>query len=237
MKKTLILIIFCFVFLILFLPSTAQELSKDIIDIVSDNKDNFFPISAIKEQYANKTTVVRSNIGPETATETSTNGTRNILLYANPDGKSEYSLFDKVNAGNLKNFYYSIDVLKNEIYPDNGGGCYIGYINEFTVGSSADDPVRTISLILSDGIYLETKDVNTEFSERIKLSGMKNGKLNLLIIRMTGETLFYADGNYIGSYHDGLNGPFQLRYGTKAFSNGEIADCSFDNLIIRKVTR
>ena len=235
MKKFILLITICFIFLSFVIPTNAQELSKDVVKIVNENKDNFFPISAIKEQFTNVTTVLRGNVGPETATEISTNGKRNHLLYANPDGKTEYYLFDKVNAGNLKNFYFSLDVYKNEIYPKDGGGCYLGYINEFTVGSSADDPIRTISLILSDGIYYEIKNTDTEYYERIQLSTKKSNHYKLLIIRLTAETLFYADGQYLGSYHDNLNGPFQLRFGTTASSNGEIVDCSFDNLIVRKV--
>ena len=217
------------------LSSAAQELSDEMAKVVSDNLENFFPLSSISEAFATKATAVRGNIGPETATEVSTDGTRNILLYANPDGFNEYGFIEKVNAGNLKNFYYEVDVIPNDLYPGDGGGCYIGYINEFIAGVSVEEPVSETSLIVSDAIYLETRERDSEAGERTKLADFNGSQVKLRIIRLTGETLFYADGKLIGVFHDGQAGPFQLRFGAEAFTNGEVVDCSFDNLAVRKV--
>ena len=235
MKRLLFFVLCCLLIMSAALPSAAEGLNEEMVRVVNDNLDNFFPLSSISEGFAAKSQPVRGNIGPETATEFSTGGTRNILLYANPDGTSQYVLEEKVNAGNLRNFYYELDVIPNDIYPTGEGGCYIGYVNEFIPGISAEEPVSPTMLVVSDGIYLESGGVDSKPGTREKLADFSGGQTKLRIIRLTGETLFYADGELIGVFHDGQTGPFQLRFGSETFTNGEIADCSFDNLAVRKV--
>ncbi|MBQ6519409.1 MAG: hypothetical protein IJI14_11860 [Anaerolineaceae bacterium] len=236
--KRLIFVLLCSFLLALStaMISSAQELSEEMAKVVSDNLDNFFPISSISEAFETKSPAVRGNIGPETATETSTqNGTRNLLLYSNPDGETEYLLIEKLNAGNLKNFYYEMEINLNDLYPADGGGCFLGYINEFIPGISTEEEVETTSLVISDAIYMEKRIDGSVQGYRTKLADLNTNHIKVTIIRLTGETLFYADGKLIGVNHDGKIGPFQLRYGTLAFPNGEVTDCSFDNLAVRKV--
>lgn len=237
MKRLHFLLVCCVILaMISILPSSAQDLSEEMIRVISDNLDNFFPLASITEPFETKGAAVRGNIGPETATESGTaNGTRNLLLYANPDEVTEYGFIEKPNSGNLKNFYYSMDVTRNDLYPGDGGGCFIGYMNEFIPGISAEEPVESVYLIVSDAIYLEIRGAEETRGTRTKLADLTNDRVNLLIIRLTGETLFYADGEFIGNYSDGKKGPFQLRYGNEAFVTGEVVDCSFDNLTVRKV--
>ena len=235
MKKLLFLMTCCLLLISSILSCTAQELSEEMIKVVNDNIDNFFPLSSINETFGTKAQAVRGNIGTETATEASTDGRRNLLLYANPDGATEYAYIEKVNAGNLKNFYYEMDLIPNDLYPYDGGGCYMGYLNEFIAGVSQEEGVLETTLIVSDAIYLETYDANTQQRERTKLADFDGGSVKLRIVRLTGETLFYVDGKFIRTFHDGKVGPFQLRFGVTAFPNGEVVDCSFDNLAVRKV--
>ena len=91
MKRLLFLMICCFSLISSILSCAAQELSEEMIKVVNDNIENFFPLSSINETFGTKAQAIRGNIGPETATETSTDGTRNILLFANPDGFTKYS--------------------------------------------------------------------------------------------------------------------------------------------------
>ncbi len=236
MKRLLFILLCCLVLTISSISSLlAQDLSKELISVVNKNLDNIFPLTSINDAFGTKSVAVRGNVGPETATETSTDEQRNILLYSNPDGLSEYSYIEKINAGNLKNFYFEMEISPNDIYPEGAGGCYIGYINEFIHGVSVEEPVDAISLVVSDAIYLEIRANNSENGARTKLTDFRNNRIKLLIIRLTGETIFIADGKVIGTFHDDKAGPFQLRYGVETFGNGEIADCSFDNLIVRKV--
>ena len=237
MKRLLIVLLCCLILSIHSISSSsAQELSEEMARVVSDNLDNFFPISSINEAFGTKSPAVRGNIGPETATETSTqDGMRNILLYANPDGFTEYSLYEKINAGNLKNFYFEMDISPKDLYPGDGGGCYISYINELIPGVSAEEEVMNIFLVVSDAVYLEKRAADEVRGQRTKLADFKGGQVKAAIIRLTGETLFYADGELIGVLHDGKSGPFQLRYGVLSFPDGEVVDCSFDNLAVRKV--
>ncbi len=237
MKKLWFLLLCCMLFMICgILSVSAQELSEDVIRVVTENLDNFFILSAVNDSFETKIQPIRGNIGPETATEVSTNGTRNILLYVNPDGTTEYSFFEKLNTGNLKNFYFEMDVIPNDLYPAENSGCYIGYIANSASVLSVEEPLTTVSLLVSDAIYLETAEEGESVSSiRTKLTDFSEDSVKLLIVRLTGETLFYADGEFIGAYQDGKDGPFQLRYGVESFLNGETVDCSFDNMVVRKV--
>ena len=238
MKRLCIVLLCCFAVWLSSSPAAfADGISEEMAKVVSDNLDNFFPISSIGEGYGINAAAVRGNIGPETATEAGTaNGTRNLLLYTNPDGTTEYAYKEKLTAaGNLKNFYYAMDIMPNDLYPADGGGCMISYFNELIPGLCSDSEAEEVSLIVSDAVYLETRKADDAAGVRTKLADFAGGKVSLAIVRLTGETLFYADGSLIGSYHDGKYGPFQLYLGTKSFTDGEVVDCSFDNLTVRKV--
>ena len=238
MKRLCIMLVCCFALLLSSSPAVfSQGISEEMAKVVSDNLDNFFPISSISEGYGINAAAVRGNIGPETATEAGTaNGTRNLLLYTNPDGTTEYAYKEKLAAaGNLKNFYFAMDIIPNDLYPADGSGCMLSYFNELIPGLCSDSEAEEVAVVVSDAIYLDIRKADEARGERTKLADLDGKKVNLAIVRLTGETLFYADGTLIGSYHDGKYGPFQLYFGTKSFTNGEVTDCSFDNLTVRKV--
>ncbi len=237
-KKQLLFMVCCLFFLMSSIFSAnAQDLSEEAIRIVNENLDNFFPITMLEEKYDRKAPSLFGNLGPDTATETNTNDTRNLLLFANPDGVSAYGLTEKVNVRSSKNFYYSADITPNDLYPQSESGCYIGYINDNPSYNAEKEPVKTTSLVLSDAIYLESRSDEGLVSERKKLADLQNPQTNLMIVRLAGETLLFADGELIGTYHDELNGPFSLRYGAVVYAEGEVADCSFDNLTVREVMK
>ena len=104
-KKQLLFMVCCLFFLMSSIFSAnAQDLSEEAIRIVNENLDNFFPITMLEEKYDRKAPSLFGNLGPDTATETNTNDTRNLLLFANPDGVSAYGLTEKVNVRSSKNF-------------------------------------------------------------------------------------------------------------------------------------
>ena len=68
---------------------------------------------------------------------------------------------------------------------------------------------------------------------------MDNGRdvRRLTIVRLTGLTFAYVDGQYAGQFYDNNEGPFQLVFGSVLYKRGDSAACSFDNMALRKVTQ
>ncbi len=236
MKRLCILFFCCFA---LWLNSAAsvraEEISEEMIGVITENLDNFFPLNTKKETFDLPVGESRGNIGPATALITGTSdGTRNILLYVNTDGQTGYLYEEKLNTGNLKNFYYSIDVTVNDIYPAGEGGCGVGYVND-SLGYSTDSEIMSAGLLISDAVYMEIHDKGSGEKTLTRVAPLENNEINLTIVRLMGETFFYADETFVGHFHDGKQGPFQLFYSTEAFSSGESAECSFDNITVRKV--
>ena len=219
-------------------PVTDPNVVSDqMIEVMTDNIDNIFVIRGLEDVFNTPMAAQYSDVGNATVVETSNqDGIRNISLYANADNVHDYSSVAKLNAGNLQNFFYYMDVQVNDIYPAGSGGCFIGYTNE-TTSAVQEEEVKTIGLLV-DGdnaeFYIKGKDADS--GEHIQIKRSEDDSYSLVLVRFTGQTFAYVNGYYAGQYHDGLSGPFQLVYGTTVFSNGDNALCGFDNLYIRKVT-
>ena len=219
-------------------PVTDPNVVSDqMIEVMTDNIDNIFVIRGLEDVFNTPMAAQYSDVGNATVVETSNqDGVRNISLYANADNVHDYSSVAKLNAGNLQNFFYYMDVQVNDIYPAGSGGCFIGYTNE-TTSAVQEEEVKTIGLLV-DGdnaeFYIKGKDADS--GEHIQIKRSEDDTYSLVLVRFTGQTFAYVNGYYAGQYHDGLSGPFQLVYGTTVFSNGDNALCGFDNLYIRKVT-
>ena len=236
MRRLCILLFCCFAVLLNSgIPVFAGEISEEMVGVISGNLDNIFPLSAKKEGFDLPVGESRGDLGPATAMIAGTaDGTRNFFFYANADGATNYNYEEKLNTGSLKNFCYSIDVTVNDLYPEGEGGCGVGYVND-ALGYTTDTEVLSTGLLVSDAVYLETHHKDERPHEFVKLASLDKNEVRLTIVRLMGETFFYADDEFIGQFHDGKQGPFQLFYGMEAFRNGEAAECSFDNIEIRKV--
>ncbi len=223
------------------IDKTDMIVSDEMLKVLIKNLDNIFPIRGMEEGFTHPQVATYSDVGTATAVQIETqNGTRNIWMFANADSLHDYSSVSKINAGNLHNFYFSMDVIVNDVYPENQGGCFIGYVNEPVNNKQTLDTVSTISLLLSDSnilMNIKEKDADKGFQTRLSAFTGKGITTRISIIRLTGSTLFFVNDKLIGQYHDGKSGPFQLEYGASVFSNGDTAKCSFDNLEIRKVVK
>ena len=219
-------------------PVTDPNVVSDqMIEVMTDNIDNIFVIRGLEDVFNTPMAAQYSDVGNATVVETSNqDGIRNISLYANADNVHDYSSVTKLNAGNLQNFFYYMEVRVNDIYPSGSGGCFIGYTNESTSAVQTED-VKTIGLLV-DGdnaeFYIKGKDADS--GEHIPIQRSESDTYDLVLVRFTGQTFAYVNGWYAGQFHDDLSGPFQLVYGSSVFSDGDNALCGFDNLIIRKVT-
>lgn len=229
-------------FLLLFIMSTEisvkAEASQNMIPLIWQNLDNIFPIHNMYEEFTTPRDPVYTGSGTEAAIESATrNGTREIWMYSNTDGIHEYEFYEKINTGYSKNFFISVDIIPRDIYPYNGGGCSISYKNDFVSGTSNEEPVKIVSLIAGDKILFEiqSEDEVTGTKTEIMDYDRAKGSVNLTIIRLCGETLFYVDSKYVAQITDGTVGPYQLLFGAEIFPDGDTAICSFDNLDVRKV--
>ena len=219
-------------------PVTEPNVVSDqMINVMTDNIDNIFVIRGLEDVFNTPMTAQYSDVGNATVVETSNqDGIRNISLYANADNVHDYSSVTKLNAGNLQNFFYYMEVQVNDVYPAGSGGCFIGYTNETTSAVQEED-VKTIGLLVDgDNAEFYVKGKDADLGEHIQLQRSDSDTYELVLVRFTGQTFAYVNGWYAGQYHDDLGGPFQLVYGSAVFSDGDNALCGFDNLIIRKVT-
>ena len=209
---------------------------EDMIKVLSMNLDNIFPIKGMEDAFNPPMIAAYSDVGPATAVQTSNqDGMRNISLYANADSVHDYSAVTKLNAGNLQNFLISMDVTINDVYPSQQGGCFIGYTNE-SISSAQAEGMKTVSLLAdSQGAEFYVKGKEEPSGTHTRISEIKRNKYRLTLIRLTGQTFAFIDGTFAGQLYDEAAGPFQLVYGTAVFSEGDSAECSFDNLIVRKV--
>lgn len=209
---------------------------EDMIKVLSMNLDNIFPIKGMEDAFNPPMIAAYSDVGPATAVQTSNqDGMRNISLYANADSVHDYSAVTKLNAGNLQNFLISMDVTVNDVYPSQQGGCFIGYTDESVSSVQAED-MKTVSLLAdSQGAEFYVKGKEEPSGTHTRISEIKRKEYRLTLIRLTGQTFAFIDGTFAGQLYDEAAGPFQLVYGTAVFSEGDSAECSFDNLIVRKV--
>ena len=215
----------------------TNVVSDQMIEVMTKNLENIFVIRGLEEPFNTPMAAQYSDVGNATVVETSNqDGMRNISLYANADNVHDYSSVTKLNAGNLQNFYYEMEVKVNDVYPAGSGGCFIGYTNESTSAVQTEE-VKTIGLLVDgDNAEFYIKGKEADSGEHIQITDSKDDTYTVVLIRFTGQTFAYVNGRYAGQYHDDLSGPFQLVYGSTVFSDGDNALCSFDNLIIRKVT-
>lgn len=219
--------------------NSDKTVSKNMLSVLMNNLDNLFPIRSLENKFTNPVPAVYSDVGPATAVQTENqDGHHNILLFANADGIHDYSSIIKVNAGNLQNFYFSMEITVNDVYPRNQGGCFIGYTNESITGKKTEESVVTTAFLMSDSSFmLDVKEKEADGGTHVTLKdqNLLGNSKELTIVRLTGQTFFFVGKELISQYHDGNTGPFQLVYGTTVFADGDTADCSFDNLLVRKV--
>lgn len=212
--------------------------SDAMIDVLIDNFDNLFPIRSLEDIFTPPMVATYSDVGPATAVQTSNqDGMRHLSLYANADSVHDHNVVIKINAGSLQNFLLSMDVRVNDVYPSGQGGCFIGYINE-SVKATQDEDVAMVGLLI-DGKKVEfyTKEKEADSGDHFYIKDKPKDTYRLRLIRLTGQTFAFVDGLYVGQFHDGKNGPFQLLFGSALFGDGDSSECSFDNLVVRKVVK
>ena len=82
------------------------------------------------------------------------------------------------------------------------------------------------------GLFVKRSGVPS--GEHVVISSNVRKTVRLSILHLTEHTYMFINGNYAGQFHDGKSGPFQLIYGATVFANGDTANCTFDNLAVRK---
>ncbi len=220
------------------LPDEAGPLvSQNMINILNANLENLFPITSQKIYFSAPEEAKYSDVGAETAVRIGTeDGKRYITLVANADGVREYSAFTGITEAYPTNFQITADVSLQDVYPEGSGGCFVGFTNYGISAYTAEDGAGQVVLLLNGQgaeIYICPQGAESGSHFIISETSRWSGKLSL--IHLLGHTYAYFNGTYLGQYHDGVKGPVQLIYGASTFGGGDIASCSFDNLVVKKV--
>ena len=219
-------------------PAAGPAVEQTMLDILNTNISNIFPITSQKVNFGEFEEPWYSDVGPQTVVRIGTEfGKKNMILYANADSVHDYLAYHKINDAYPSDFHMTMDVTINDAFPDKQAGCFVGFTNYgITAYKEADAPTEVVYLINGQESDIFTKGhfaasgTHHIVAETLRTSG------KLTIAHLMGHTFVYVNGNYVGQYHDGLKGPLQLIFGAAVFSEGDTADCTFDNLVIRKVS-
>ena len=217
-------------------PSDPYAVSDEMIRVLSGNLDNIYPISSLRVNFMAPAEALYSDVGPDTMVRKErADGKQNILIAANNDGIHDHNAFDGVDAMYPSDFRFTMDVTLHDVYPKDQGGCFIGFTNEGL--NPADEEAGLTVNLLTNGedavLYLKTE--GEDAGVRIPLGKIARTTVKLSDVHLTRHTIVFVNGTYMGQFHDGLSGGFRLIYGASLFPGGDLANCSFDNLAVRKV--
>lgn len=246
MKKTVLLLLLLLLLLCSVYPICAEDelpeepgirVSDEIVRVVNANLENLFPISSRIEKFTTPQKPVFYEFGIDAFMRTRIeSGKKYMVTVANPDGVHDIIGMEQVTEGHYANFQLSMEIRVNDAYPKDQAGCFIGFTNKDLLPSAAEANEEMILLYTNgNGADAYVKKEGELSGKKLGLGAGAGSNAKLSIIHLTGTTFFYVNGVFVGQYYDGFAGPFVMLYGSAVFSGGDIADCTFDNLQIRKV--
>lgn len=214
------------------------QVDDEMVQILNQNLGSLFPITSIREYFNEPAAAVYTDDGPATVIRIENErGKRNISIFANADSVHDYIGYSAIDDAYPSNFYMTMDVTPNDVYPAGQGGCFVGFTEYGYSALSEADNAMMVSL-LTDGAnpMIFVKENSADAGSRYALSSSLKGSAKLSVIHLTGHTYVLINGMILGQFHDGKKGPFRLIFGAAVFPDGDTADCTFDNLVIRKLS-
>lgn len=220
------------------LPYGEDNVSLDMMLLLIKNLEDIFPITSELETFAQTKPAVFSEITPDMIVRAlSENDKRELALFANADGIHDRLAADPMKLEYPSNFQLTADVMVTDVFPNDRGGCYVGFTNDDILGKTDNDDEQTILLLLT-GQYIElyVRKNGDDSGIGYYVAKSENTNVRLSIIHLMEHTYLFVDDVLMGEFPDGASGPFQLMYGPMVFADGDTAACSFDNITVRKVT-
>ena len=244
MKKQIVPIIFIILFIVMFPASADDEytnfdpdrnVSDEMIEVLSQNIESLFPLFVKRDYFTSPTDPFYFEDSSDSIFEIINDyGKQNIRLFANADGIHQQMACETIDDAYLTNFIMTMDVTINDTWPTAQGGCFVGFTN---YGLTADDDSVTVAMVTDvnhNEIY--RKEYLEDIGSHYLLESRQINPVKISIVHLTGHTYVFMQDTFIGQLHDGETGPFHPVYGSILFENGDSADCSFDNLVIRKAS-
>jgi hypothetical protein len=221
------------------LSADESGLSENAPDDPRVNPEAILTRISQKELFIDPKSVSFSDIGPGTMVQTWDEfGKRNMVLFVNTDGVHDRIASAAMDREFPDNFQLTMDVTVNDVFPKNQGGCYIGFSNEKTASSADPAEINTILFLLNEeGAELCIKSGESDTCTRNFVSRPEKKEAKLSVVHYLENTYLFIDDIYIGQYHDAMNDYFELMYGPVVFADGDTADCSFDNLMVRRMRK
>ena len=129
-------------------------------------------------------------------------------------------------------FHVSYTMQRREDIPaGKGGRCWIRYDNAAAKGANAQSGV-----ILFPGeraYYFKTVSGEVTYTAIGDLSGLDQDELlKFDFIRISGTCYFYANGEFLFSFHDGIPGNVSFKSGSELFAGGSRVLCEFDDFVM-----
>ena len=244
MKKQIVTIILLLIFIVINPASADDEhtdfdpnrkVSDEMIEILSQNLENIFSLIVKRDYYNKPSAPLYSEDSSDSIIEIVNDaGRHNIRMFVNADGIHDHMAYEIINDEYLTDFMMTMDVTFNDTWPMDQGGCFVGFTN---YGVSAFDDAVTVALV-TDRDYNEIyyKEHLADRGTHYPLQSRWLNPVKLTLVHLFGHTYVFMEDKFEGQLHDGESGPFRLMYGTVLFENGDSVGCTFDNLVIRKVS-
>lgn len=214
------------------------RISDEMVNVLVKEIQTLFPIMSQRDYFTEPRPDVFSDDDENTVIRIGTDrGKRSIVLYTNTDTVCDHNGFSTIDTAYPTDFQLSLDVTVNDAYPSNLASCFVGFtdygVSAFT---QEQDPVMVTLFTTGLGHEIYARHHYSDTGNRYPVNTSKRTTSKLTVIHLRRHTYVFVDGVYSGQFHDGKSGPFRLIYGATVLANGEDADCSFDNMMIKKVS-
>lgn len=213
---------------------TTQPVSDEIVEVIQQNRNNFFPISIYKSSFTDQVDAVLSDAGKNSVMRVVTEyGEQSIDLFVNADHINDHIGKVYFDGEYRKNFEISADITTRDVFPLSEGGCYLGFTDN---GMPTDTEAADILFVYNGiDVVLYVKKIGYEAGVLVPLKPLPDEPRNFALVHLTGYTFVFVNDVCVGQYPDNKTGPFRLFYGAVTFPDGDTAACSFDNLEIKKL--
>ena len=237
MKRIMIVPLFLLVYFLTSLPVSAVEMVDEETAIwLRDHYESIFPIRVAENEFNYSTDKYyyrpRSSAGSDIQVG---DGFWKINIYGNSDPMNSYNSRSMILSGSSRNFFLSVDVEAKDIYPADKAACAISYTNRLNTDVRTES---SLTLYIGDRYRVEKSSpdavATVEFNETAETNRI-NKKTKIIIMRIFGYTLFFADDVFLGQAMDDFEDPMILAFDAVLFPEGESASCKFDNLMVRKM--
>ena len=215
-------------------PGQGELIDDAMIELITENRGNLFPVSSIKYWYTLPVDAYLTTAGEDSVVRVIIeNGRQEVVIFVNKDGIHDHIGSVNIDSEYPDNFEINVDVIVNDAYPKQQSGCFIGFSDPFAAASESPFAAALLFDGQTAGIY--SKEAENDSGIFTPLMETKSNEVKMSFVHLFAHTMVFINDKYAGQLHDGKEGPLCMIYGAMTLKDGDTANCSFDNLTIKKI--